>query len=112
MADMADVVLTEVVLELLQRAPAGLGTEPPDEHEGACVDQGEQPERQSRSERSDEQWETNEMMVLVVHRTNTAAPMAKPRIVIGKISESSNQINVPMKVCTKNTTISIPSRIR
>ena len=55
---------------------------------------------------------TNEMIALRIHRTNTAMPIAKPRIVIGKISESSSQTSVPMKPCTKTTTISIAARIR
>ena len=52
------------------------------------------------------------MAAFTVHSTNTAIPIAKPRMVIGKISESSSQTRVPMKVCTKNTTNSIAARIR
>ena len=53
-----------------------------------------------------------EMVALTVQSTKTAMPMAKPRMVIGKISESSSQTSVPMKVCTKNTTNSIAARMR
>ena len=42
---------------------------------------------------------------MTVHSTKTAMPIAKPRMVIGKISDSSSQTSVPMKVCTKNTTM-------
>ncbi len=49
---------------------------------------------------------------MTVQSTNTAMPIAKPRMVIGKISDSSSQTSVPMNVCTKKTTISIAARIR
>ncbi len=52
------------------------------------------------------------MAALTVQSTNTAIPIAKPRMVIGKISDNSNHTSVPMKVCTKNTTINIAARIR
>ena len=52
------------------------------------------------------------MAALTVQSRNTAIPIAKPRMVIGKISESSSQTSVPMKVWTKNTTISMAARMR
>jgi hypothetical protein len=52
------------------------------------------------------------MIAFTVHSTNTAIPIAKPWIVIGKISESSSQTSVPMNVCTNATSSSIAARIK
>jgi hypothetical protein len=46
---------------------------------------------------------TNEISAFTHHSTKTAIPIAKPRIAIGKISESSSQTRVPMKPCTNAT---------
>ena len=52
-----------------------------------------------------------EIAALVVQSTNTAMPMANPRMVIGKISDSSSQTQVPMKHCTKATNRTMHARM-
>ena len=54
---------------------------------------------------------TNEMGRYVVQSTKTAMPIANPRMAIGKISDSSNQTQVPMKHCTKATNSIIAARM-
>jgi len=52
-----------------------------------------------------------EMIALVHHSTNTAIPMAKPRMLSGKISESSSHTQVPMNICTNATKSTMQARI-
>ena len=52
-----------------------------------------------------------EMIALVHHSTNTAMPMANPRMLSGKISDSSSHTQVPMNICTKATNRIMHARI-
>ena len=109
---MRSVVLAEVVLQFLQGAATGFWAELPDKQERDRINEREQAEGQRRTQRPHQQREDEGDDRVRGPEMNTAVPIAKPRMVIGKISESSSQINVPINVWTKNTTTSIPTRIR
>ena len=51
------------------------------------------------------------MIALVHHSTNTVMPIANPRMLSGKISESSSHTQVPMNICTKATKSTMQARI-
>ena len=53
----------------------------------------------------------NEISALVHHSTNTAIPIAKPRMLSGKISDSNSQTQVPMNICTKATNNTMQARM-
>src|SRR6202165_81 len=53
----------------------------------------------------------NEISALVHHSTNTAIPIANPRMLSGKISDSSSHTQVPMNIWTKATNTTMQARI-
>ena len=105
-------MFAEVVLELLERPPAGLGGERLTKKMDPKLISAKSPNVKVAPSPATSGGNAKEMAALTVHKTKTAIPMAKPRMVIGKISESNSHTNVPMKVCTKNTTTSIAARMR
>jgi hypothetical protein len=106
------VVRPEVVLKLLQGATARLGRELLDEEEPPTLISAKSPNVGVAPSAATSGGNAKEMAAFTVHSTNTAMPIANPRMVIGKISESSSHTSVPMNVCTKKTTTSIAARMR
>jgi hypothetical protein len=98
------VVGAEVVLEFLQGAAAGLGGELLDEVSAPTLTTANSPKVRLAPSAATSGGKAKEMAAFTVHSTKTAMPIANPRMVIGKISDSSSHTSVPMNVCTKVTT--------
>ncbi len=111
MHEVRGVVFAEVVLQLLQRAPRVSGRTCSRRRSSRKLIEREKPEGQRRSQRGDQRREDERDRAFVVQSTKTAMPMANPRMAIGKISESSNHTQVPMKHCTKATNTIIAARM-
>ena len=102
----------EAVFEFLERGALGLRHELAHEQPRPDVDRDEKAGMFLWSQApSSARGRANEIIALVHHSTNTAMPIAKPRMLSGKISESSSHTQVPMNICTNATNTTMQPRI-
>ncbi len=105
-------MLSKVVLKLFQRAARVSGANFRQNRIDPTLINAKSPKVSLAPNAATSGGNANDTPAFTVQRRKTAIPIAKPRIVIGKISEGSSQTKIPMKVCTNATTISIAARIR